>query len=147
MTLKKAKLYFNTLKYLRWRQISYRLWYFLRNRWRKTTRFQYDLGKSTPLSKKTILEPSIAAPTSFSSEKGFTFLNLSQKFDNSINWEFADYGKLWTYNLTYFEFLNQNAQNTEGSPFPTIIEDFIKKLPQLKMRPNPSLLLYVASIG
>jgi Heparinase II/III-like protein/Heparinase II/III N-terminus len=137
MSLKKIQLYFNTIKYLRWRQISYRVWYLLRNRWRKSTGFSYYLKKNTPLSTKPLFEQSIDAHTSFSSEKGFTFLNLTKKFDTEIDWEFADYGKLWTYNLTYFEFLNQNAQNTEGSPFLTIIEDFIKKLPQLKNATEP----------
>ena len=132
MTFKKIALYYNTLKHLRRRQISYRLWYFLRNRWRKLT--GYNLGfpisnvgdtkteirnpKSEierPLSINVVLEPSIAAPTSFSKENGFTFLNLTQKFAENIYWEFADFGKLWTYNLTYFDFLNQKAVDTEGS--------------------------------
>jgi hypothetical protein len=137
MTLKKATLYLNTLKYLRRRQISYRLWYFLRTRWRKITGFNYNFDKNTPLSKKLIFEPSIAAPNSFSVEKGFTFLNLNKKFDSVINWEYGDYGKLWTYNLTYFDFLNQNQENTEGYDFSPVIEDFIEKLPQLKNATEP----------
>ena len=125
MTFKKIALYYNTLKHLRRRQISYRLWYFLRNRWRKLTGFKYDFEKITPLSINVILEPSIATPTSFSSEKGFTFLNLTKKFAGNIYWEFADFGKLWTYNLTYFDFLNQNTVDTEESfDFGFEISDF-----------------------
>lgn len=50
----------------------------------------------------------------FSSEKmyyyknGFEFLNLRIVFDNEIDWNFNEYGKLWTYNFEYFNFLNQN---------------------------------------
>lgn len=144
MTVKKITLYFNTLKHLRQRQISYRLWYFLRNRWRKRTGFKYNFEENSPLSKKLIFEPSIAAPNSFSIENGFTFLNLNKKFDSVINWEYSDYGKLWTYNLTYFDFLNQNQESalarheaTEGSNFSLILEDFIEQLPQLKNATEP----------
>lgn len=165
MTFKKIGLYYNTLKHLRRRQISCRLWYFLRNRWRKLSGFKYDFEKTGPLSIKLFLEPSIAAPTSFSKENGFTLLNLTQKFIENIDWEFADFGKLWTYNLTYFDFLNQNTVDTEGSSdvrfgmsnvssttseiknqiaeikikfnFAPIIDDFIEKLPTLKNALEP----------
>jgi hypothetical protein len=35
-------------------------------------------------------------------------LNLSKSF-NKIDWNYAGYGKLWTYNLNYFDFLSQDS--------------------------------------
>jgi hypothetical protein len=38
----------------------------------------------------------------------FSFLNLEQSFSQeSLDWSFADYGMLWTYNLNYFDWLHQ----------------------------------------
>lgn len=44
----------------------------------------------------------------------FSYLNKSHKFDiDNIDWNYAAYGKLWTYNLNYFECLHQNNLSTE----------------------------------
>jgi hypothetical protein len=38
----------------------------------------------------------------------FSFLNLEKSFsEDSLDWSFADYGMLWTYNLNYFDWLHQ----------------------------------------
>ncbi len=47
------------------------------------------------------LQPSIASYTSVD-DKTFNFLNLSHDFENTIDWNFSEYGKLWTYNLDLF---------------------------------------------
>lgn len=36
-----------------------------------------------------------------------TFLNQSVQFSDNINWNYDRLGKLWTYHLNYFDFLNQ----------------------------------------
>ncbi|MCC6723566.1 MAG: alginate lyase family protein [Saprospiraceae bacterium] len=53
------------------------------------------------------LSPSIAFHKTWLHGNSFEFLNLRHDFKEKIDWEFAQYGKLWTYNLNYFEFLNQ----------------------------------------
>lgn len=38
----------------------------------------------------------------------FNFLNIEHSFQSkSLDWSFQDYGMLWTYNLNYFDWLNQ----------------------------------------
>lgn len=48
----------------------------------------------------------------------FTFLNQSVSFQDAaateIDWNHADNGKLWTYNLNYFDFLNQSDMTAEA---------------------------------
>lgn len=39
----------------------------------------------------------------------FTFLNLTQTFKNQVDWNFQDFGKLWNYNLQYFDWLKQSS--------------------------------------
>jgi hypothetical protein len=56
------------------------------------------------------LKSSIASGQSLVAKEGeieFTFLNLSHTFKDKIDWNFDKYGKLWTYNLNYFDFLHQ----------------------------------------
>ncbi|GAB3709976.1 hypothetical protein GCM10027592_46590 [Spirosoma flavus] len=53
----------------------------------------------------------------------FTFLNQSVDFEDSIDWNYSHYGKLWTYHLNYFDYLNQpNVAPKEGL---ALIRDFI----------------------
>jgi len=107
MNLSKVLLILNTVKYLKFKQIFFRIFYFLRGRYRKLIGFRYKLvkeSKSVPL----VLEDSIYSYESYIDDK-FNFLNLSKSFDEKIDWNYNKYGKLWTYNLTYFEFLNQQT--------------------------------------
>jgi hypothetical protein len=52
-------------------------------------------------------------------------LNLSKKFQEKIDWNYNEYGKLWTYNLNYFEYL----KNKEDL---WLIYDFIDNIESVK---------------
>ena len=44
----------------------------------------------------------------------FSFLNLEQSFSQkTLNWCYSDYGMLWTYNLNYFDWLQQPGISKE----------------------------------
>ncbi|MEX0928201.1 MAG: heparinase II/III family protein [Candidatus Babeliales bacterium] len=61
------------------------------------------------------LKPTIDKPVSCTGTNSFTFLNLDKTFTGGIDWNFAGHGKLWTYNLNYFDFLNQaNLSKDDG---------------------------------
>jgi uncharacterized heparinase superfamily protein len=56
----------------------------------------------------------------------FTFLNLNHTFSIGIDWDFPNYGRLWTYNLNYFEYLNQkDISVNEGLK---LIDEYIKTI-------------------
>ena len=41
-------------------------------------------------------------------------MNLEQSFSETLlDWSFADYGMLWTYNLNYFDWLHQPGMSKE----------------------------------
>ena len=46
-------------------------------------------------------------------KKSFTFLNITHNFSDQIDWNYDGYGKLWAYNLNYFDFLNQKEMSKE----------------------------------
>ena len=67
--------------------------------------------------------------------KSFTFLNIPHNFSNQIDWNYTDYGKLWTYNLNYFDFLNQEGMSKEIGI--DLINDYIKNDKTLKDGKEP----------
>jgi hypothetical protein len=71
----------------------------------------------------------------FKKENSFTFLNISHSFSDKINWNFNQFGKLWTYNLNYFDFLNQENISKETGIL--LIKDFIKNEDLLKDGKEP----------
>ncbi|TXN37617.1 hypothetical protein FVB32_04835 [Flagellimonas hymeniacidonis] len=79
----------------------------------------------------------LSNPSSFYGNNKFDFLNIGYKFDKVIDWNYDSYGKLWTYNLNYFEFLNQQGINKNEAL--NLIEDYIEKDSSLKdgLEPYP----------
>ncbi|MEL7834106.1 alginate lyase family protein [Fodinibius sp. Rm-B-1B1-1] len=81
------------------------------------------IGHSCPLSipklgNRLNLEEDISKPATcnlqpFSTKVSFTFLNLTQSFEGNINWNTRTYGKLWVYNLNYFDYLHQTDISKE----------------------------------
>ncbi len=126
--MQKVILLFNTIKFLKPIQVYYRLYYFARRRIRNIFGFKYPLALSSN-SVSLNLQSSIASYTSVNN-KTFNFLNLSHTFENGINWNFSEYGKLWTYNLTYFEFLQQEDMSKERGL--ELIYNFIEQSSTLK---------------
>ena len=89
--------------------------------------FQYTI--SIPAKSYAInLKPSIPSNQSyFPKQNHFQFLNQSQPFSvGKIDWnDEKTSGKLWAYNLNYFDFLNQeNLTVGEGL---ALIQDYLKK--------------------
>ena len=128
LKLEKIVLLLHTVKFLKFTQVYHRLYYFIRHKVRCLRGFFYPFFISS-ISTQLLLDVSIPSNDSFEDKK-FTFLNLVYTFDGKCNWNFSDYGKLWTYNLTYFEFLNQvNISEEDGIK---LIHDFIDQSEQLK---------------
>ncbi len=140
-------LYYRTLRFLKPIQIYFRIYYYIRNRLNKP--------KLTLISKENddhctflFFIPAIVKHEFFQSGV-FTFLNMTstiptlhlqeknqQEGDISphfhlkrkitvLDWDFCGFGKLWTYNLNYFEYLHQSSMTKEQGL--ELIFDFIRK--------------------
>lgn len=117
--------YFYTLRYLKPTQIRYQLWYRIRSKNKLIKRAQ---NQSRSISKVNTLNfiSWINKPISYSDSE-FSFLNQSKKFkSDNIEWEFNEFGKLWTYNLNYMDYLLQADMSKEKGI--ELIELFITKL-------------------
>tara|TARA_R110002033_G_scaffold135_1_gene1485 strand:- start:19049 stop:20656 length:1608 start_codon:yes stop_codon:yes gene_type:complete len=121
---------FNTIKYLKFTQIYYRIFYFVRNRFRKIIKVKYEFTKDSN-STHLKLTDSCEYYSTYKDGK-FTMLNLSKKFNGKIDWNFSEYGKLWTYNITYFEYLKEKEDVN-------LIYDFIENISSVKdgLQPFP----------
>ncbi|PHN08587.1 alginate lyase family protein [Flavilitoribacter nigricans] len=118
--------YYNTLRYLKWKQIRYQVYYKLLDH----LPLQPDYSEVTvPIERSATVElhlqDSIPAAVSYLGLGHFRFLNVDHRFEEEIDWNLDVYGKLWTYNLNYFEFLGQ-ADMTDAVGF-RLIRDFIRK--------------------
>ncbi len=100
---------------------------------------QFIPAESVPIT----LKPSISSNKSyFANENRFCFLNQEQIFSiNQINWNYEQtFGKLWAYNLNYFDFLNQ--EELSQSQGLALIRAYIHAYPTLKtgLEPYPTSL-------
>ena len=120
MNIKKIKLLFHTLVYLKPIQVYYRLYYFFSNR----IFIEGVIQKPVSVSNLIIWNNKLNYQSCYSKNKTFTFLNITHKFSNQIDWNYANNGKLWAYNLNYFDFLNQENVSKETGTI--LIRDYIK---------------------
>ena len=121
----KIVLLYNTIRYLRLKQIFYRIYYIIRKP-RLPERIDRKLKND---SRRLNFRFGIKNLKSYDNGV-FTFLNIAHKF-NKIDWNFSEHGKLWLYNLNYFDFLNQDSiSNDEGL---SLIKDYIENQSKIKV--------------
>lgn len=133
--ISKIALIFNTVRHLKPIQIRYRLKYFIRKRLGRNPSSKAGISISKPTATDISFGHSIHNRNSYKSIKSFTFLNLVYTFSDKIDWNFHEYGRLWTYNLNYFEFLNQeNITVDEGL---RLIDEFIETIDKNKTGLEP----------
>lgn len=125
MFFNRLNLYYNTLKHVKPTQLYHQVYYRLKNRFFTST---YHEEPSTVAQLK--LFEGIPYQDSWLGNNRFSFLNLEKDFKEPIDWNYSAYGKLWTYNLNYFEFLNQGSiTKQEGL---RLIQDYLSKREHLK---------------
>jgi len=121
MDIHKIKLLFNTILYLKPIQVYYRVYYLLRNKFfgkevkkRKLPNFNSITWKQLVVNKNSYLDKN----------NSFSFLNIPYSFTDKIDWNHDKFGKLWTYNLNYFDYLNQEGISNDTGIH--LINDYTK---------------------
>jgi len=143
---KKFARYYYTLKYLKLQQIWFQLFYRLKTKVLPHSGKRLVKYKETPKSAILTFQPFVINPTSWKKKNHFEFLNLSKPFEEEgffstpIDWNFSAYGKLWTYNLNYFDNLFQ--ANLDRNIGLRLIEIYIKDITKVKdgLEPFPASL-------
>ena len=123
MSLNKIKMifrYFHTLRYLKLSQILYQIIYRFKSIFKSNSSI---ILNTESINEDLIFKNVIFNKNSYAIKNSFNFLNKEMVFEGEINWNFYKYGKLWTYNLNYFDFLNQEAINSDDAI--KIIKSFV----------------------
>lgn len=120
MDSNKLILYIRTIRHLRLKQLYYQLYYRARKIFKRKKEIEISIAPVTLLRWNDYY----FHPNSYQENNTFEFLNLTHCFSNTINWNYSGHGKLWTYNLNYFEFLNQKELDTERGI--SLIKNYIK---------------------
>jgi hypothetical protein len=99
----------HTVRYLKWEQVFYRFYYPFKKKWYKAhppSLHHLQNAQQFP----QILFPSFCVYRQIYDPEGNTFslLNLKHTFGAEIDWNYDANGKLWSYNLNYFNWLNDN---------------------------------------
>ncbi len=131
---------FNTLKFLKPTQVKYRLYYLIRSKIRKLSGFSYALTKNATVA-DLVLTPSIPTYESYHGENTFCFLNKTHQFD-TLDWNYHDEGHLWAFNLTYFDFINQEDINQEDALI--LMHDFVDQIENISF--SDGLAAYTISL-
>jgi hypothetical protein len=116
----KLLLIFNTVYQLKSIQIFYQLWYRVKNK----LSFGKQFTVNSPIAHPLIFRDGLYNFTSYNSKNTFLFLNRKYTFFERIDWNYNGYSKLWTYNLNYFDFLNQKKMNSDIGL--NLIMDYVK---------------------
>ena len=131
--IQEASRYLRTLRYLRLRQVLYRLWlpvkmFYARYRvpmWLAAEK------KATTLELKATPDSSVQ----YQDHLQFTFLNRSHHFKGKVDWNYSEFGKLWQYHLCYFDYLNQPGMNEVTGL--DLMHQFIDALKEKKVKLEP----------
>ena len=134
-------LYFNTIRYLKLKQIYYRIWYLIY----KPGIYNYSVPKIRHKISKLVLI--IKKKESMFNGKKFNFLNKTMSL-SKINWNGHDetISKLWRYNQHYFDYLNTVNSSTYHKYHLKILENWVKENKNFKgvgWEPYPSSLRIV----
>lgn len=119
MKPRKLNLYIQTLRYVKLTQLYHQVYYRVRKRIR-----ELNYNEKAPQVQLLSLDKGILYQNSYRGNGCLQFINLEKQFD-CIDWNFGEYGKLWAYNLNYFEYLHQETITKEESL--GLIKDFISK--------------------
>ncbi|MCP4131325.1 MAG: glycosyltransferase [bacterium] len=128
----KLLLLMRTVRYLKLRQILYRVYYAIAKRTVPFFGARYTVPKAGSVQGRLLTlkdANSVKAWSSVIKEAagtGFTFLNRFKSFEGHIDWNYPEYGKLWVYNLNYFDYLNREDLPVEQGL--ALIRSFVKTI-------------------
>lgn len=112
--MNKFYLLISTIRYLKISQIFFRIYYLIWSKIREIVNFKYTTTVKNITCNQIDLQEGVPYPAINFKFDIFEFLNIKHSFPDGIDWNYGVYGKLWTYNLNYFDFLNSVDRVDDG---------------------------------
>ena len=132
--MKKILLIVNTIRFLKIKQLIYQVIYKLKSPFLQAIPYsEYYNHFIYPI--KLAGANLIPAEHKYFGGQTFCFLNLEKRFISEIDWNFTGYGKLWNYNLQYFDYLHDLSISDQDKKI--LIENFCEKILKKKVSPEP----------
>ncbi len=123
MKLKLLIQYFHTLRYVKFEQLIFRLYYICNP-------FDKKIPKKTDICNSNwVWNGPQFNKQSFFGSNHFVFLSKSSSFNKEISWNDASHDKLWIYNLHYFDDLNSFDFYNREKEHLALISSWIKDNP------------------
>jgi hypothetical protein len=123
---RKLGLYFRTVRYLKFKQIIFYIYYSIKNKSFRNNRLVHT---TKPVSGGSLRLPLLIPSRKIFLNGSITLLDLTKSFNDCIDWNYSGYGKLWNYNLNYFEYLLQ--KDLEVSVGKKLIKNYIDSFPNI----------------
>jgi hypothetical protein len=142
--IRKVLLLARTVRYLKFKQIVYQLYYRLKTV-HNLSWFEHKL-KAEPVYNPLRFNIQYQVGDLLKPVNTFNFLNLQHSFNDVIDWDYQGYGKLWNYNLQYFNYLHQADITTQQKQ--ELLNDIGNwlKSGKLKLEPYPVALRVMNAI-
>lgn len=129
---RKFNLFWSTIRYLKLKQICYQLYYRFRKLILGSPQLRTEI--SSLITREPAISFSIPPLQSYLGNLTFSFLNIKHQFIQ-IDWNYPNYGKLWTYNLNYFDYLLQPGISEDTGR--SLIQDFLSNTSNIKIGVEP----------
>jgi len=124
---------YHTIKYLKVIQVYYQVYYRVKRKLGIKSKYKPYEGHGS-ISWKNVIHWN----NQWRGGRSFNFLNIAHTFDEEIDWNYSGYGKLWTYNLNYFDWLHQKNINADEATI--IIKQYIEDKLEDGLEPYPTSL-------
>ena len=133
----RLKRYFYTIKYLKLFQIRYQIWYRFK---KKVLPVNLKLTNYGIPYRAIKLNDFPNQYKQYCEKDYYRLLNIEILFDQSLDWNYLNNGKLWAYHLNYFDYLHQNDMSKENGL--RLIENFLADTSnrQIGLEPYPTSL-------
>jgi uncharacterized heparinase superfamily protein len=123
-----------TIRHLQPTQVFYQGWYRVKNRRWKSYHYKALIHTSLHTLPAAPIQL-VLSDGKYGGDRTFTFLNLTHAFGEQIDWNWVGYGKLWNYNLQYFDYLHDRQVKLESKV--ALVEDFCKRYLAKEIPPEP----------
>jgi uncharacterized heparinase superfamily protein len=110
----KFVLFYRTVIYLKPIQVFFQFWYRIKSGFIKIGLYDEYQNSKLNVIELNIAKQLYSSKVKVESGNRFEFLNLNYQFaESGVIWDFNGLGKLWNYNLQYFDYLNDETVSDE----------------------------------
>ena len=99
-----------TIRHITFVQIFFQIWYRVKKQFVRISHYQkYELSSLNSSFKCNVISTLKINNKEYLFNNQFCFLNVQHNFGDKIDWNYCGQGKLWNYNLQYFNYLHDDS--------------------------------------